>query len=439
MASYPRRVPHFVSPSLCLFVSSFLLVCSVGCGERESADSTTVRISNWLHAAVDPGFLRLERTFEDEFEQLHPRVALKIEPIPGVGQYAPKLILMHVADSMPDAGYLDLSSGAIFTGNGLVRDLAPVMQADPAFHLDDYFPAGVNSFRRGQQIFGVPLDFTPMVIVYNKKLFDARGVPYPQDGWTWTDFLTTARKLSDPSAQPRQFALHFENVAPFWILWLWSNGGDLLAPDGGRASGALDSSATIEAIEFLLSLIHDERVAPSLHESQSRGVDLFLAGQAAMDLKGHWMLIDYRAAGLDVGVVSVPTNIGRPVTVLYQSGLCVFSKARQPALGWEYVKYMTSEAVQTRRVASGIAISGNRRTAAKFAGNPVEDAFLRQVEYARPPWGASVERYPLAEELAQEMMRTIIHRGADRATRRALIERVTRETALRIDAALERK
>jgi multiple sugar transport system substrate-binding protein len=409
----------------------------LGCGERNAAPKTPVRISNWLHAAVDPNFLRLEREFESGFEQRHPRVALKIEPIPGVGQYAPKLILMHVAGSMPDAGYLDVSSGAIFTGNGLVRDLAPFIRDDPEFNLDDYFPAVTASFRRGGQIFGVPLDFTPMVIFYNKRLFDERSVPYPQDGWSWADFLETARKLSDPRESSRQFALHFENFTARWIVWLMSNGGDLLTPDGARAMGALDSPATIEAIEFLLSLMYDERVAPSLHELQALGVDLFLAGRAAMDLKGHWMLIDYRTAGLDVGVVSVPTNIGRPVTVLYQSGLCVFAKAREPKLGWEYVKYMTSEPVQTKRVASGIAISGNRHTAAKYAGNPVEDAFLRQIAYARPPWGATVERYPLVEELAQEMMRTIIHRGAERATRHATVERLTRETAALIDAALK--
>lgn len=401
------------------------------------ADKTPVRISNWLHAAVDPNFLRLEREFQSEFERLHPRAALKIEPIPGVGQYAPKLILMHVADSMPDAGYLDLSSGAVFINNGLVRDLAPFLRSDPQFNVGDFFPSVAASFRRDGRTFGVPLDFTPMVIFYNKKFFDARNLPYPKDGWTWDDFLATARKLSDPGAAPRRFALHFENVAPFWILWLWNNGGDLLTPDGARAGGAIDSRATIEAIEFLLSLMYDERIAPSLHDSQALGVDLFRAGQAAMDLKGHWMLVDYRAAGLDVGVVSVPTNIGRPVTVLYQSGLCVFTRGRAPQLGWEYVKYMTSEDVQTRRVASGIAISGNRRAAARFAGNEVEDAFLRQIAYARTPWGATVERYPLVEELAQEMMRTMIHRGADRATRRSVIERTTRETAALIDAALK--
>jgi multiple sugar transport system substrate-binding protein len=417
---------------------------AVGCERRADSRTPVLRTANWLHAAVDPQFLKLERDLVSEFEALHPGVRIRLEPIPGVGQYAPRLLLMHVAGDISDAGYLDIASGAVFINNGVVRDLSPFIENDPAFRLDDYFPNVVNSFRRDGKLYGIPLDFTPMVMYYNKRLFDAARVPYPRDGWTWADFLATARRLAiaddDPRRPMRQYAMHFENIMPFWILWLWNNGGDVLAPDGRQASGYLDGPQSVAAIDFLLSLMYDERVAPSLQESAALGVDLFRAGRAAMDVKGHWMMIDYRAAGLDFGVVSMPTNVGRPVSVLYQSGLCVFARGARPELGWQWIKFMTSRDVQVRRVASGLAISGNRRAAEHFAGNSVEGAFLRQIEYARAPWGATVERYPFVEELGQEMLRTIINDaaalGSDRAARRAMVERTARETARLIDAAL---
>jgi hypothetical protein len=37
----------------------------------------------------------------------------------------------------------------------------------------------------------------------------------------------------------------------------------------------------------------------------------------------------------------------------------------------------------------------------------VEDAFLRSVEFARPPWGARVQVYELCESLGWEMMEAI--------------------------------
>ena len=37
------------------------------------------------------------------------------------------------------------------------------------------------------------------------------------------------------AARPEQWGFYFENEMPYWITWLWSNGGDVLAPDGLNA------------------------------------------------------------------------------------------------------------------------------------------------------------------------------------------------------------
>src|SRR5262245_2175153 len=98
-----RRAVHFLlCASVPLWLGSFC-----GCGDAGGSSAATLRISNWLNAAVDPEFFKLERSLESEFEAAHPGVDMRIEPIPGVGQYAPKLLLLHAANAMPDAGYLD--------------------------------------------------------------------------------------------------------------------------------------------------------------------------------------------------------------------------------------------------------------------------------------------------------------------------------------------
>src|SRR5262249_31356074 len=109
------------------------------------------------------------------------------------------------------------------------------------------------------------------------------------------------------------------------------------------------------------------------------------------------------------------------VTVMYAGSLGISSKSARTREAWEYIKYMTSEAVQTRRLATGLAISGNRKAAAHFAGNEAEDAFLAQVKFARPPWGSRAERYELVEDLGREMMEDIFNAGVgvDEAVRRA--------------------
>jgi multiple sugar transport system substrate-binding protein len=394
-----------------------------------------LRVANWGSPAVESGFMTLEREIREEFERQHPGVRVQFEQIPGFGQYAPKLLMMHVSGSVPDVIALDASSAAVFIDNGVLRDLAPLIAPDPEFQLDDYFQNVVQIYRRGAHVYAIPLDFTPMMMFYNRKLFDAAGVPYPQRGWSWNDFLQAAQKLTIPADQPgkppKQYGMHFMNVMPFWVLWLWTNGGDVLDPAGRRATGYFDGPRSVEAVQFLADLMLKYHVAPTIDEGKAAGVDLFRSGRAAMDVKGHWMIIDYRADGLDFGVAELPTTTGKPTTVVYAAGLAIMTKAQHPDLAWEYIKFMTSRPVQIRRVASGLAISGNRQAAAHYAGTPVEDAFIAAVEYARPPWGATVERYPVVESLGEEMMEDLLGSRAARGVQAEL-----HRTAGLIDAAL---
>jgi multiple sugar transport system substrate-binding protein len=354
---------------------------------------------------------------------------------------------------MPDVIHLDASSAAVFIDNGVLRDLSPSIARDPTFRIDDYFESVVAIARRslvppassrqahvpadqatpsGAALYAVPLDFTPMVIYYNKTLFDNAGVPYPADGWTWDDFLAAAKALTitpDGADRPTQYGFNFINWMPAWLLWLWANDADVLDESGRRATGAFDAPRSIEAIQFIVNLMTKHHVAPTLTESSAAGVDLFRAGRAAMDLKGHWMMIDYRADGIDFGVVSLPTRTGTPVTVVYAAGLGITQKAKHPELAWEYVKFMTSREVQIRRVAAGLAISANKQAAAHFADNPIEAAFLRYVPHARPPWGARVERYPVVEDLGRETMEDILYGNVE-------VQEALKRTARLMDAAL---
>ena len=414
-------------------IACVLLLSATACRERPADTEVVLRVANWGSPAVESDFLRQERQFREQFEVRHPGVRVQIELIPGDGQFAPKLMMMHLAGSAPDVIHLDASSAAIFIDNGVVRDLAPQIAADRDFDIGRYFERAVNIARRGEQLYAIPLDFTPMVMYYNKRLFDATDVPYPHAGWNWEEFLAAAQALTirNPDGSTQQYGVNFANWMPGWILWLWSGGGDVLEPAGKQARGHLDGPRATAAVQYIVDLIDKHHVAPTLSESAVAGVDLFRAGRAAMDLKGHWMLLDYRADGLDVGVALPPTDGVAPVTVLYEAGLAITTNAHHPDLAWEYIKHMTSADVQMRRVASGLAISANKQVAAHFAGNPVEDAFLKAIEIARPPWGARVERYPYIETLGHEMMEDILsgHVAVPEALNRTtrLIDAVLRE------------
>ncbi len=47
-------------------------------------------------------------------------------------------------------------------------------------------------------MYGVPKDKDTVCLVYNKEMFDAAGVAYPDESWTWDDLHRLPRFMKEP-------------------------------------------------------------------------------------------------------------------------------------------------------------------------------------------------------------------------------------------------
>ncbi len=80
---------------------------------------------------------------------------------------------------------------------GAARDLAPFIAADASFQPDDLYPGLLHTWEEvGGAVLSVPTYFQIGLVAYKPAAFDAAGVPYPQPGWTWDEFLAAAVKLT---------------------------------------------------------------------------------------------------------------------------------------------------------------------------------------------------------------------------------------------------
>jgi multiple sugar transport system substrate-binding protein len=378
-----------------------------------------LRIANWGGAGQDDEFQRQINKINHDFEEAHPGVTVQVEGIPG--EYVQKMLLNHIAGAMPDVMVVDASSAAIFIDNGILADLTPYFDKEPGLK-EQYWPNVLQVYARGSQQFGLPNDFTPMVMYYNKDLFDKAGVPYPDEHWTFEDFRTAAQKLTKGD----QYGFSFTNWMPGWVMWLWNNGGDVLSKGSDpKAAGTLDSDANVKTIEFLRDLIVKDKASPSLSQTAALGVDLFANGKAAMTVSGHWSLVSYKPSKeIDwkkIGVVPLPSNlawVSRGVhagsqTVLYMSAYGIPKEAKHKELAWEYVKHWTTYAVQSEYNKSGIAVCARKDVAEQRAKSPVdgpiEASFLPIIPRGRPPYGSFIKGYESVEKQGQAMMDTILN------------------------------
>jgi multiple sugar transport system substrate-binding protein len=396
-----------------------------GCGANSDRGKIVIRVGNWGGAKEGNDFdQKVEKIYRD-FEEENPGVILKEENIPQ--DYTAKISLAFIAKSEPDIVMLDASSSALFIDSEIVTDLTPLIKADPSFSLDDYYPNVVDIGRRGGKLFAIPQDFTPMVVYFNKKLFDKAHVPYPTSDWNFDQFRATAQKLTIKGAhegdQSKQYGFAFTNWPAGWVMWMWNNGADHLSPEG-KASGYLNSPKAVQAITFLKDLV-EEGVAPSISQTAALGVDPFANGQAAMAISGHWSMVGYKAAPKgpdgkpkitwdDLGVVALPHNTPQSQTVMYESGYAIGAHCKHRDVAWKFIRYMTSHRVQSVYQSSGIAVCGRKDVAEERAKtSPLEAAFIPIIPSARPPYGSKIEGYDFVEEQMQKAMDSILQSGRD--------------------------
>lgn len=97
------------------------------------------------------------------------------------------------------------------------------------------------------------------VVLFRKDLFDEAGVPHPTPAWTWDDFLHICRRLTDPARG--RYGVAFprgRHESHWWTAFLWSAGGDVMAPDADAPGGwrvLFDSEPAAEALDFYVRIL----------------------------------------------------------------------------------------------------------------------------------------------------------------------------------------
>ncbi len=201
----PKRIPLPVA-----FSALVAALCLSSCSPNGQPNTIVLRIAAWGGAGDDSEAARIEREVYAEFERQNPGVEIQLENIPGSQDYVRKVLLSFIAGAEPDVIRLDASSAAVFINTGALKDLTPYVEGENGINLDDYFENVVNIARRDRSLYAIPVDFTPLVVYYNKRLFDQAGVPYPSENWTWDEFLAKAKRLT----KGEQYGFTFTNWMP---------------------------------------------------------------------------------------------------------------------------------------------------------------------------------------------------------------------------------
>src|SRR5699024_12324416 len=76
------------------------------------------------------------------------------------------------------------------------------------------------------RMYGVPKDKDNICLVYNKEMFDAAGVAYPDETWTWDDLESASQAIYDATGNYGYMAYNDEQLG--YHNFVYQNGCCLL-------------------------------------------------------------------------------------------------------------------------------------------------------------------------------------------------------------------
>ncbi|MFJ1747380.1 ABC transporter substrate-binding protein [Streptomyces sp. NPDC088116] len=310
-AALSRRKVLRRGTGLALGAAAALPGCATTTDDGVGADGR-VTVELW-HGQTDSARGVIEKLVA-EFNRTHP--GIRVDPAGGVlaDVMLQKITAALAAGSFPDIAYVFGSDLASVARSPSVVDLTGTVRSAPLPWTDYWAPVRQAVTLNGQ-VRAAPAVVDSLAVICNKKLFHAAGLPLPQPGWTWDEFMDTAKKLT--GAAPGAFGTGWPGAGDedtVWRLWplIWDLGGDLVGKDG-RGIGFAD--AGVQALETVRSLARDKSVYIDPKPGGEQMYKVFASGRMGMVVTGPWQLPDIRQAEIDYHVVPLPSYSGRPMTI----------------------------------------------------------------------------------------------------------------------------
>ncbi|MDK2808638.1 MAG: multiple sugar transport system substrate-binding protein [Clostridiales bacterium] len=305
---------------------------------------------------------------QDQFEASHVYVPF--------ADYQKQLTLGIASGELPDLVIMDGCSMASFIQLGLLAD---VSSAD--INWDEYIAGPMDSTMLDGKHYGIPFATNCTALFYNKDLFDAAGLSYPDANTTWAQFHEMAQKLTKDGVTGFGNAAVNTDEGTFQCLqWIYTAGGSYTDIQGGE-----------KAYELMHDMIEDGSwTKECVNWTQSDVNNNFMAGNIAMQQNGPWQIpgIAANAPELNYGVTSLPRfdeNAGQATSILGGENMGVVNKDDTSG-AVAFLKYydQTDVMVGAMKMYGSFPPKTEAAKDAYWTNDPIQSAFITQLDTSIP-------------------------------------------------------
>ncbi len=335
-----KRKLHFSRTLQVTLIAIFALLVT---GQVFAQDPITLTLA--LH--WEPSFQPTQEAFDQAFMERHPDI--RIEVIYNTwGDHNAIVPTWAAAGELPDIVYTHGSRATPWAAGGICANLDSYIEATPEFDVAGIFPVALAQYQYQGSQYALPYDHGVILLGYNKDLFDAAGMAYPDETWTMDDLREAALALSIPGQQ-WGFGGYYNGIS------LAGEGGvSFLGPWGGASFNEtedvllFDTEGSRAGLEFWYSLMAEGAIPNAADVASMGGGQIMYTGMDAMWAMPSWETPAFHDnAGFAWDVAPWPTGPAGRVTGAFGSGFCITTQSENPDAAWLYLsEYLSKEGME---------------------------------------------------------------------------------------------
>lgn len=317
-----------------------------------SAETSTVSMGLTWGADFQPR----QAEFNENFMAAHPEIELDVT-YNTWGDHNNIVPTWAAADTLPDIVYVHGSRAFPWSFEGIIVSIQDYVSSDEEFNVDGIWSEALRLYEFRGNLHAIPYDHGPLILGYNKDIFDAAGHEYPSAEWTTDDLRAAAEALTITEGD--------ETVQYGWEGELPSGeGGGYINTFGGWGAAPLaedeasvnwDTEEARAALEFWTAF-HTDGLSPSQAEvANAADQGPWIAGRVAMAVVPSWETPGLaQFANFQWDVAAWPEGPVQRQCGSFGSGFGVTKNSQNPDGDWVFLReYLNKEGMEFMWGSSG--------------------------------------------------------------------------------------
>ncbi len=292
----------------------------------------------------------------DMYTAINPKVTFAPEYTAWDG-YWQKLPTLAASKSLPDIMQMDAAYIQGYVKRGLLADLSDL---DLSGIVDEQV---IENSKIDGKLYGVPLSYNGMGMVYDKVALEEAGITLPTNNWTWEDFFAYAKEARSKLPQDKYPIDDLRNVWEWYQFYQTAKGLGPIFKDGTTFN--LDKDTWFEFNNMYAGFQKDGIVPPAdlqlTFKENDPQTDSFGTGRVMLRgaSVGSATAIESLLPGGRIGVNSYPIGEAGGGWAQATIFFSISAESKNAAQAKEFVKWFISnpEAGETLGTTRGIPIN----------------------------------------------------------------------------------